>query len=45
VKLPDDFWVVSDQDREHGWAKFIAAFAVFVIWLVLIYLYVTVLTP
>ena len=43
--LDPSVWVVNDEDREEGWAKFIAAFAVFVIWLILIYVYVTVLTP
>jgi diacylglycerol kinase len=43
--LDPEVWTVSDLDRETGLAKFIAAFAVFVIWLILIYVYITALTP
>ena len=39
-----DFWTLP-ADKGEGWAKFIAAAAVFVIWLIVILLYVLLLTP
>lgn len=44
-KLPADFWSVIEEDENQSLANFIAAFAVFALLLIVIFVYSVVLVP
>lgn len=43
IRLPDDFWAVNED--EPGLWGFIAAFAVFAMFLLVVFLYIVALVP